>query len=111
MKQRMHEIKIRLNDEELARLNGMVEQTIFSREHFIRAMLAGYQLSERPQVEVPQLIMQVRHVGVTLNELLKRARLTGFVDAPELEKALAENRRAEETIFEAYLPERKQHGN
>ena len=46
-----------------------------------------------------------------MNELLKRARLTGFVDAPELEKALAENRRAEEAIFEAYLPERKQHGN
>ena len=66
MKQRMHEIKIRLNNEELAHLNSMVERTIFSREHFIRSMLAGYQLSERPQVEVPQLIVQVRHVGVTL---------------------------------------------
>ena len=48
MRSRRHEIKLRLNDREYARLNDMVERSIFSREEFIRHMLAGYTLQEAP---------------------------------------------------------------
>ena len=44
MRSRKHEIKIRLNDAEFDRLNDMVARSIFSREEFIRMMLAGYTL-------------------------------------------------------------------
>ena len=40
MRSRRHEIKLRLNDREYARLNDMVERSIFSREEFLRMMLA-----------------------------------------------------------------------
>ena len=46
MRIRNHEIKLRLNDRELARLNDMVERSIFSREEFLRMMLAGYTIRE-----------------------------------------------------------------
>ena len=49
MRSRTHEIKVRLNDAELARLNEMVKRSIFSREEFIRMMLAGYMLQEAPK--------------------------------------------------------------
>ena len=49
MRSRKHEIKIRLNDAEFDRLNEMVKQSIFSREEFIRMMLAGYTLQEAPK--------------------------------------------------------------
>lgn len=46
MRTRNHEIKLRLNDRELARLNDMVERSIFNREEFLRMMLAGYTICE-----------------------------------------------------------------
>ena len=49
MRSRKHEIKVRLNDAEFDRLNEMVKQSIFSREEFIRLMLAGYTLQEAPK--------------------------------------------------------------
>ncbi len=48
MRTRAHEIKLRLNDRELARLNEMVERSIFNREEFLRMMLAGYTICEAP---------------------------------------------------------------
>ena len=72
MRSRKHEIKIRLNDAEFNRLNEMVERSIFSREEFIRLMLAGYTLQEAPKefiqfrkelsgklTEIHKLVMQL----------------------------------------------------
>lgn len=105
---RDNEIKLRLNDEELARLNGMVERTLFSREAFLRGMLAGYRIRERPPVDVPQMIMQIRRIGITLDRLLRRAQETGFIDAPELRRAMDSNRQMEKAILEIYLPYREE---
>ena len=49
MRSRPHEIKIRLNDHELDRLNKMVARTHFDRETFLRLMLEGYTLRESPR--------------------------------------------------------------
>ena len=49
MRSRPHEIKIRLNDKELDRLNMMVTRTHFDRETFLRLMLEGYTLRESPR--------------------------------------------------------------
>jgi hypothetical protein len=72
MRSRKHEIKVRLNDAEFDRLNEMVKQSIFSREEFIRLMLAGYTLQEAPKeyiqfkkelygklTEIHKLVMQL----------------------------------------------------
>ena len=47
MRSRPHEIKIRLNDKELDRLNKMVARTHFDRETFLRLMLDRMGLSVR----------------------------------------------------------------
>ena len=49
MRSRPHEVKIRLNDKELDRLNKMVARTLYDRETFLRLMLEGYTLRESPR--------------------------------------------------------------
>jgi len=49
MRKRQHEIKVRLNDKELARLNKMVAKTNCTREDFLRLMIAGYTVQEVPK--------------------------------------------------------------
>ena len=49
MRQRANEIKLRLNDKELDRLNKMVARTHFDRETFLLLMLEGYTLRESPR--------------------------------------------------------------
>ena len=49
MRQRANEIKLRLNDKELDRLNKMVARTHYDRETFLRLMLEGYTLRDTPK--------------------------------------------------------------
>ena len=49
MRQRANEIKLRLNDKELDRLNKMVARTLYDRETFLRLMLEGYTLRDTPK--------------------------------------------------------------
>ena len=51
MRTRNHEIKVRLNDKELADLNAKVAKTRYNRENYIRAVLKGYEIMEAPDVE------------------------------------------------------------
>lgn len=67
MRKRTHEIKIRLDDQEFARLNTMVANTVFSRETFIRLMLAGYQLKTQPDVDTKALQLKFMQIGNQLN--------------------------------------------
>ena len=90
MRTRTNEIKIRLTDAELARLDGMISRTNYSRESFIRQMLEGYQIIEAPNVEIRSLIMHLARIGTNLNMLTNRAFVNHFVDEPEVRKVTAE---------------------
>ena len=48
------------------------------------------------------LIREVRRVGNTLNQIMKRANALGLMDVPQLRKALDENRVVEKLIVDAY---------
>ena len=48
-RKRPHEIKVRLNDKELNRLNKMVAKTNYTREDFLRLMNEGYTVQEVPK--------------------------------------------------------------
>ena len=55
-----------------------------------------------PARDVPVLIREVRRVGNTLNQIMKRANALGLMDVPQLRKALDENRVVEKLIVDAY---------
>ena len=59
-------------------------------------------MKEAPPADVPVLIREVRRVGNTLNQIMKRANALGLMDVPQLRKALDENRVVEKLIVDAY---------
>ena len=67
-----------------------------------RKAVAGTEVKEAPPADVPVLIMEVRKVGSSLNQILKIAEAKRLMDASEIRIALAENRAVEKMISKAY---------
>ena len=102
MKTRTTEMHLRLTPEEKETLTEKAKLARLSREQFCRRILNGAIVKEAPSVDVRQLLRQMRHIGGNLNQLLARANTVGFIDTIQLNKDLAELRKAQEVIVEAY---------
>ena len=102
MKTRTTEMHLRLTPEEKETLTEKAKLARLSREEFCRRILNGATVKEAPSVDVRQLLRQMRHIGGNLNQLLARANTVGFIDTIQLNKDLAELRKAQEVIVEAY---------
>ena len=102
MKTRTTEMHLRLTPEEKESLTEKAKLARLSREEFCRRILNGAIVKEAPSVDVRQLLWQMRHIGGNLNQLLARANTVGFIDTIQLKKELAELRKAQEVIVEAY---------
>ena len=102
MKTRTKEMHLRLTPEEKETLTEKAKLARLSREEFCRRILNGAIVKEAPSVDVRQLLRQMRHIGGNLNQLLARANTVGFIDTIQLKKELAELRKAQEVIVEAY---------
>ena len=102
MKKRTHEIKIRLSEAELSSLNDRVQRTRLSREEFCRRAIQGVTTREKPPVDVPQLIREIRRVGSNIGQILLIANAQGLLDVPQLRKAITDLREAEKLIVSSY---------
>ena len=102
MKTRTTEMHLRLTPEEKETLTEKAKLARLSCEEFCRRILNGAIVKEAPSVDVRQLLRQMRHIGGNLNQLLARANTVGFIDTIQLKKELAELRKAQEVIVEAY---------
>ena len=102
MRNRNHRVDIYFTKYELETLTKKVRRSGLSREGFCRRVLNGTEVKEAPPTDVPVLIREVRRVGNTLNQIMKRANALGLMDVPQLRKALDENRVVEKLIVDAY---------
>lgn len=102
MKTRTKEMHLRLTPEEKETLTEKAKLARLSREEFCRRILNGATVKEAPSADVRQLLRQMRHIGSNLNQLLACANTVGFIDTVQLKKDLAELRKAQEVIVEAY---------
>ena len=102
---RKHEIKIRLTDKELDSLMVKVKKSGLSREGYIRKCFNASVIREVPPIDAARLIMEVRRVGINIDQILKFANINGYLDVPRLRKALEQNRELEEFIFNIYVGE------
>lgn len=101
---RNHEIKIRLSDDELARLDDMVGKTVMSREAFVREMIAGFEICEAPDVDAQKLIVEVAHLGTAFNLFTMQAAQTEQIDTEEYRRMTDAVWEAYDDIRHAYLP-------
>ena len=109
---RKNTIKLRLNDEELTHLNGMVKKVQVSREAFIRNLINGCVLCERPSHDFFSIIEQLRRIGNNLNQLVMIAHKTGSIDIIRYKRDIAElNENILEIRKKVLLPEENSDGN
>ena len=80
---RKNQVLIRFSDEELQRLDEWSAAANMSRSTYIRQLVAGFQPVEFPPVEYRQVIDELQHIGINMNQLATKAHSLGFIDEPE----------------------------
>ena len=80
---RKNQVLIRFSDEELQRLDEWSAAAKMSRSNYIRQLIAGFQPVEFPPVEYKQVIDELQHIGINMNQLATKAHSLGFIDEPE----------------------------
>ena len=84
MRNRKVQILFSLTDEEADQLHELVRRSGRSREAFLREMVKGYQLCEKPDPEFYRIMRELSAIGNRINQLAAKANALGFVDAPML---------------------------
>lgn len=108
MRKRTHEIKVRLNDQELSHLNQMVAKTNYTREDFLRLMIGGYTVQEVPKdylmfyMDIARICSTLRYNS--LNTCLSPAEKATLLSASEELVSIAAGMRS---IYAPYYKERK----
>ena len=80
---RKNQVLIRFSDEELQRLDEWSAAANMSRSNYIRQLVAGFQPVEFPPVEYKQVIDELQHIGINMNQIATKANSLGFIDEPE----------------------------
>lgn len=102
MRKYTEKIDIRLSHEQIVSLTEKAKKAGLSREEYCRRIFDNSTVKEAPDADTKQLIREVRQAGYSLNGILKKANSLGFIDAPELKKALAEIQSAASLIVNTY---------
>ena len=84
MRKRNVQILFRLTDGEAEQLNDLVRKSGRSKEAFLRDMVKGYRLCEKPDPEFYRIMRELSAIGNRINQLAAKANALGFVDAPML---------------------------
>jgi len=80
MQKRTIQILFRLNEREADHLYDLVEKSGHSREAFLRAIIEGYQLCEKPDPEFYKAMREISTIGNNVNQLAAKANTLGFTD-------------------------------
>ena len=102
MRKRTNQIIIRLSDAELHALNEQVKRTRLSREQYCRNAIQGVTIHEKPPVDIPRLVQEIRRVGSNINQILMIANSQGLLNIPDLHKAILDLREVEKLIVYQY---------
>ena len=73
MRTRDNKITVYMNDQELARLNALVDKTNLNREQFIRAMVEGLTIKEAPPAPLWQTVCRMKRAAVDIKKIADNA--------------------------------------
>lgn len=86
MRKRSVQILFRLDENEAEYLNKLVKRSGRSKEAFLREMVKGYRLCEKPDPEFYKMMRELSAIGNRINQLAVKANALNFVDTPMLER-------------------------
>jgi len=78
------QILFRLTEDEAEQLYTLVRKSGRSKEAFLRDMIKGYRLCEKPDPEFYKMMRELSAIGNRINQLAVKANALGFVDSPML---------------------------
>lgn len=108
MRNRNVQILFRLTDEEAEYLQTLVERSGRSREAFLREMVKGYRLCEKPDPEFYQIMRELSAIGNRINQLAVKANALDFVDTPMLKEEVKKWRQFQIDVRRKYLLPKRQ---
>lgn len=110
MRRRNVQILFRLTEDEAARLDDLVRRSGRSREGFLRAVIAGYSLREKPDPEFYKMMRELSAIGNRVNQLAVKAHSLNFIDAPMLDEEAEAWRAFQMELRRKYLLPEKVNG-
>lgn len=91
-----------MTEDEFDRVTALAGKTALSREAFVREVLRGTTVAEKPPAEYAEIVRELRRIGSNVNQLLVKARVLGFVEVPKLEETLSLIRRMDDTFTRSF---------
>lgn len=107
MRKRSVQILFRLNEEEAEQLYELVRKSGRSKEAFLREMVKGYRLCEKPDPEFYGIMRELSAIGNRINQLAAKANALDFVDAPMLREEVKKWHDFQIDVRKKYLLPRK----
>ncbi len=107
MRSRNVQILFRLNEEEAERFYELVKRSGRSKEAFLREMIKGYRLCEKPAPEFYKSMRELSAIGNRINQLAAKANALGFIDAPMLREEVKKWHQFQIDIRRRYLLPRR----
>ena len=87
MLKRQKQVTVRFTEEEYHQLKNKCDAAGMKMEPFLRALVSGCTIRERPPDSYKALAAQVAAIGNNLNQLTHIANATGRVSASQLDRA------------------------
>jgi hypothetical protein len=88
IRNRSHDLHLRLNDDEFEKLNTSVAKTGLSREAYLRKLITGQQPKELPPPDFRPMMRQLYYCGNNLNQIARKAHTLNVIDAQHYEEAV-----------------------
>lgn len=86
MRKRNIQVLFRLNKDEMQHLKKNVKKSGLSQETYIRQVISGNVLREKPDEQFYDTMRELSAIGNRVNQLAVKANALGFVDAPLLKE-------------------------
>ena len=77
---RKYEVKFRLNQIEIEDLKCSVEKSGLSREAYLRAMMKDRPITERPPMDLVDVLRNLQQINNNMNQIATKANSLNFVD-------------------------------
>lgn len=103
MRRRNVQILFRLTRKEAQALDRKVKASGLNRETFIRKVLEGYTLHEKPDDRFYEALRQLRSMGNNLNQIAAKANSLGLIDSSRYEQEALKWRTFQKEIRETFL--------
>ena len=80
MRKRNIRIQVRLNDIEYAKLLDDIERSNENISDYIRKLILGKEIKEKPDHDFLKILNQLSKIGVNINQIAHKANSTNIID-------------------------------